>query len=237
MSKYVSLLGAVLVGFIRRVAEAFKKGDKVLLLICMITTAFGCLIIASTTRYTGSFQFVITQIVAALAGLVLYALVSSVDAEFFSEHRTALVILCCGTLLLLIPFGTDIGSGNKSWLDLPLLPFYVQPAEICKIFYILITASVMNARQNRISHPTSVMRIVGYLGLIVGLNMVLSGDAGVSLIFVFIFVGMTWSGGVNFLWFAVAAGLIAVAIPVVWLDRCGHSCGLALSARIPERPF
>ena len=216
MSKYVSLLGAVLVGFIRRVAEAFKKGDKVLLLICMITTAFGCLIIASTTRYTGSFQFVITQIVAALAGLVLYALVSSVDAEFFSEHRTALVILCCGTLLLLIPFGTDIGSGNKSWLDLPLLPFYVQPAEICKIFYILITASVMNARQNRISHPTSVMRIVGYLGLIVGLNMVLSGDAGVSLIFVFIFVGMTWSGGVNFLWFAVAAGLIAVAIPVVW---------------------
>ncbi len=216
MRKYIPAVAAFAVGLIRRIGEAFRKGDKVLLLLCMIATAFGCLIIASTTRYTGSSQFVIVQILAAAVGLVLYALVSSVDAEFFSEHRTALVLLCCGTLLLLVPFGTDLGSGNKSWLDLPLLPFYVQPAEICKIFYILITASVMNARQNRISHPTSVLRIVGYLVLIVGLNMVLSGDAGVSLIFVFIFVGMTWSGGVNILWFAAAAAAIVAVIPIAW---------------------
>jgi rod shape determining protein RodA len=216
MNKYASKAASLVMALIRRTVDAFKKGDKLLLLLCIVTTAFGCLIISSATRYTGSFQFVIIQILAAAGGVFLYALVSSVDADFISEHRTGLVGICCFTLLLLIPFGTDIGSGNKSWLDLPILPFYVQPAEICKIFYILITASVMNAQKNRISHPKSVIRIFAYMVLIVGLNMVLSGDAGVSLIFVFIFIGMTWSGGVNFIWFALAAGAIVLAIPVVW---------------------
>lgn len=216
MQKYLSKAASLVMALIRRTVDAFKKGDKLLLLLCIVTTAFGCLIIASATRYTGSFQFVIVQIIAAAGGVFLYALVSSIDADFISEHRTALVVICCFTLLLLIPFGTDNGTGNKSWLDLRILPFYVQPAEICKIFYILITASVMNAQKNRISHPKSVIRIFAYMVLIVGLNMVLSGDAGVSLIFVFIFIGMTWSGGVNFLWFAAAAGALILAVPVLW---------------------
>ena len=116
----------------------------------------------------------------------------------------------------IIPFGTDNGTGNKSWLDLPLMPVQIQPAEICKITYIIIMASVMNSHQNRISHPVSIIHMIFHLGLLVGLNMVLSKDAGVSLIFVFIFIGMAFAGGVNMGWFALAFGLIIVAIPVVW---------------------
>jgi rod shape determining protein RodA len=119
-------------------------------------------------------------------------------------------------LLMLIPFGTDNNTGNRSWLDFPLLPINIQPAEICKISYIIIMASVMNSHQNRISHPVSVFHMVFHLGLLVGLNMVLSKDAGVSLIFVFIFVGMAFGGGVNLLWFALAIGGIALAVPFAW---------------------
>mgnify|MGYP000772227495 FL=1 len=46
--------------------------------------------------------------------------------------------------------------------------------------------------------------------------MVLSGDAGVSLIFVFIFIGMAFGGGVSLWWFALAIGLIAAAFPILW---------------------
>ena len=55
-----------------------------------------------------------------------------------------------------------------------------------------------------------------HLFLLVGLNMVVSGDAGVSLIFVFIFIGMAFAGGVSIWWFALAIRLIAVAFPVLW---------------------
>lgn len=196
--------------------DAFRKGDMVLLLMCLVTTAFGCLVISSATNYMGSLRYVIVQISAATIGVFLFAIVSSIDAEFLSEHRTALVVFNMFLLGLLIPFGTDNGSGNKSWLDIPLMPVDIQPAEICKITYILIMASVMNTYQNKLSSIPSVLRMVFHLGLLVGVNMVLSGDAGVSLIFVFIFIGMAFAGGVSIIWFLVGAGGLAVGFPILW---------------------
>ena len=198
------------------VRDFFIKGDKVLLLLCLVTTAFGCLVVASTTNTMGSARYVIIQIGAAMIGVFLYAMISSVDTEFFSEHRTALVVFNTMLLLLLIPFGTDNGSGNRSWLDFPLIPVNIQPAEICKITYILIMASVMASHQNGLSKPRSVFHMVFHLVLLVGLNMALSRDAGVSLIFVFIFIGMAFAGGVSMLWFLLAAGVIAVLAPIAW---------------------
>ncbi len=194
----------------------FRKGDMVLLLLCLITTVFGCVMIASATNHMGNTRYIIIQLVAASAGVVLYAIMSSIDASFFSEHRIALVIFNSLLLLLLIPFGTDNDTGNRSWLDFPILPFDIQPAEICKITYILIMASVMTNHQSKPSSFPAVGHMLLHLGLLVGLNYVLSKDAGVSLIFVFIFIGMTFSGGVNLLWFAAAIGTIVAAWPFAW---------------------
>lgn len=202
--------------YIQEFKDFFRKGDMVLLLLCLVTTAFGCLVISSTTNTMGSLRYVIIQIAAALLGVLLFAIVSSIDADFFSEHRLALVIFNTVLLLLIIPFGTDNGTGNKSWLDFPFLPVNIQPAEICKIAYVLITASVMASHQNRPSHISSVMHIVFHLILLVGLNMIVSRDLGVSLIFVFIFIGMAFAGGVSLIWFIVAAGGIAAVFPFIW---------------------
>lgn len=201
--------------FIQELQDFFRKGDMVLLLLCVIATGFGCLVIASTTAYMGSLRFLVVQIGAAVLGIFFYAIISSVDIEFFAEHRMALVLFNAFLLLLLIPFGFTQG-GNRSWLDFPFLPFNIQPAEVCKITYILIMASVMTSHQNRLSSIPSVFHMVFHLGLLVGLNMVLSGDAGVSLIFVFIFIGMTFAGGVSLIWFALAIGGIVAVAPIAW---------------------
>ena len=121
---------------------------------------------------------------------------------------------CFLLLLLVTPLGTDNDSGNRSWINTGIV--MVQPAEICKITYVVIMASVMSAHQNRISSLPSVMHMCLHLGLLVGLNMVLSGDAGVSLIFVFIFIGMAFGGGVSLWWFVLAIGLIVAAFPILW---------------------
>ncbi len=200
----------------KRFWDTAKKGDVILLLLCLVTTAFGCLVIASATNYMGFTRYVIIQIVGAVLGVILYVIISTVDAEFWAEHRRALVVFNTVLLLLLIPFGTDMGSGNKSWLDFPILPVNIQPAEICKITYILIMASVMSAHQNKLSSVPSVLHMSLHLGLLVGLNMVLSGDLGVSLIFVFIFIGMAFAGGVNLLWFGIGFGGVAALSPLLW---------------------
>ena len=191
----------------------------VLLILCLATSAFGCLIIASVTnapKFGSSTRYIIIQIAATLLGVFLFAIMSSIDADTFSEHRLLLTGLCLGILAMLIPFGTDNNTGNRSWLDFPFLPFMIQPAEICKILYILITASIMASHQHRASHVFSVVHIVIYLALIVGTNLVLSSDMGVSLIFVFIFVGMAFAGGINLIWFLIAAGGLVAAAPFIW---------------------
>ena len=202
--------------YLRKFGEAFRKGDLVLLFMCMALNIFGMLMIASTTYQVGPLRYLITQGVAASLGIFMYILISSIDTEFMAEHRYWLVVINCFLLLMLIPFGTDGGTGNKSWLDLPLIPFYIQPAEICKIFYILIMASVMSSFQNRISSVRAVFTMVFHLGLLAGLNMVLSGDLGVTLIFVFVFAGMAFSGGVSLIWFAAAIGGITALFPILW---------------------
>ena len=202
--------------YVRRLGEAFRKGDLVLLLMCVALNAFGLLMIASTTNHMGATRYIIIQAVAAALGIMMYVLVSTIDTEWFAEHRYWLVILNCFLLLLLIPFGTDNGTGNKSWLDFPILPVNIQPAEICKITYILIMASVMSSYQNRISSIRSVFTMVFHLGLLAGLNMVLSRDLGVTLIFIFIFIGMAFTGGVSALWFIAAIGGVVALFPILW---------------------
>ena len=205
--------------FFEELKDFPKKGDMVLLVLCLIVAGFGLVCMASATsapKFEGNFRYLAIQVVSICLGVIAYAIVSSVDIEFLSEHRGLMVMFNCFLLLLLIPFGTDNNTGNRSWLDIPLIPVNIQPAEVCKLFYIIIMASVMSSHQNTISHPVSVMHMVMHLGLLVGLNMVLSSDAGVSLIFVFIFIGMTFAGGVSLWWFALAIGGLALTFPILW---------------------
>ena len=205
--------------FLQELRDFPKKCDWVLLLLCLVTAAFGLVVVTSATsaaKFEGNARYILIQLVGILLGVAAYAVMSSIDIEAMSERRNWLVVLNCTLLLMLIPFGTDAGTGNRSWLDFPLLPVNIQPAEICKITYIVIMASVMNSHQNSISTIPSVMHMVLHLGILVGLNMALSRDAGVSLIFVFIFIGMAFTGGVHLGWFALALTAIAVAIPVIW---------------------
>ncbi len=208
--------------FAQELRKFFRKGDMVLLVMCLAISAFGCLIIASTNNYREFTRYVVVQLAGIGLGVLSYAIMSSIDLEFFSEHRVALVIFSLGLLVMLIPFGTDFGSGNKSWLDIPLMPVSIQPAEICKITYILITASVMASHQNKLSGFRSVFHMAFHLILLVGTNMALSRDLGVSLIFVFIFLGMAFSGGVKLIWFLVGGGAVVAAWPFVWPRLDNH---------------
>ena len=205
--------------FKEELSDFSKKGDWVLLILCLITAGFGCIAVASATnaeKFEGNARYIIIQLTAVGIGVFLYALVSSIDLEFMAEHQFSLVVFNILLLLLLIPFGTDNNTGNRSWLKFPLFPVMIQPAEICKITYIIIMASVMASHQNRISGPVSVFHMVFHLMLLVGLNMALSRDAGVSLIFVFIFIGMAFAGGVSLWWFALALGIIGASLPILW---------------------
>ena len=206
--------------FLQELKEFPKKGDWILLILCLVISGFGLVAIASATsadKFGGNgLRYIIIQLAATLMGVAAYVTMSSIDTETFSEHRNTMVVFNTLLLLMLIPFGTDNGSGNRSWLNIPGLPFNIQPAEICKITFVLIMASVMASHQQRISSVRSVFSMLFQTLLLVGTNVVISKDAGVSLIFVFIFIGMAFAGGVSMFWFLLGGGTLVAAAPLIW---------------------
>ncbi len=197
----------------------FRTGDLVLLMICLATSTFGCVVVASATnaaKFGGSMRYMAVQLVATAIGVGMYILVSSLNVDFISEHRTAFTILNVCLLLMLIPFGTDNNTGNRSWIPIPVIGIHVQPAEFCKIIYIVIMASVMASHQSRISGVGSIVHMGIHFLLIAGINYFVSNDLGVTLVFAAIFLGMFIAGGVSKWWLLGGVGALAVTGPILW---------------------
>ena len=95
--------------YLNELRDFTKKGDMVLLVLLLIVSGFGLIIIASATsadKFEGNFRYLAVQTVSIGLGVLMYAMVSSLDLDIMSEHRNAMVIFNTLLLLLLILFVT-----------------------------------------------------------------------------------------------------------------------------------
>lgn len=211
-------------GIWKAIGSFVRRADMVLLSLCIAASVFGIVVISSATNVKGSAQFVRTQTLALILGVILYVVFTLIDVDIIAERRELLLIFSAIFILLLFPFG-DTRSGNRSWLDFSFLPFSIQPAEICKIPFIMILAKTMSIRQNKISHISTVLRLAVITVFMFGLIVVASEDLGVALQYLFIFVIMAFVGGVSLLWFLGAGAVLLVASPF-----CGSSSAMTAAA-------
>lgn len=202
-------------GIWKAIGAYVRRADMILLSLCVAASVFGIVVISSATNYLGNVQFVRTQILALALGVLLFVLFTLIDVDIIAERRELLFLFSTAFILLLFPFG-DTRSGNRSWLAFSFLPFSIQPAELCKIPFILILAKTMSIRENKISHITTVLRLALITLFLFGLIVVASEDLGVALQYLFIFVIMAFVGGVNLLWFLGAFSAVVVASPFLW---------------------
>ena len=200
----------------RAIGAFFKKADMLLLLLCIIATIFGIVAISSATRVEGSTRYVMVQSVALVIGIAVYVLFTLVDVDIIAERRELLLIFSLLFIGCLKFWGISGETGNRSWLDIPLLPINVQPAEVCKIFFIIILAKMMSVSQNRLSSPLTVGKLGGLTILFFLLIIYASSDLGVALIYLFIFLVMAFVGGVNIIWFLMGFGALVVAAPILF---------------------
>ena len=199
----------------RAISDFLKKADMVLLFLCTVTTIFGIVVISSATATEGSSSYIMVQTIALLLGIVIYAVLTLIDVDIIAERRELLLLFSVVFIGLLKFFGIDGGTGNRSWLDVPLLPMNIQPAEICKIFFIIILAKMMSVNQSKLSSPLNIAKMGALTVFFFGLIVYVSSDAGVALIYVFIFLTMAFAGGVSLIWFLLGIGAVTLAAPVV----------------------
>ena len=199
----------------RAIGDFFKKADIVLLLLCIVTTVFGIVAISSATASAGNSRYVAIQTLALVLGVAIYIVLTLIDVDIIAERRELLLLFCIIFIGILKFLGVEGDTGNKSWLDLPLIPMNIQPAEICKIFFIIILAKMMSVNQNKLSTPLNVAKMGLLTGFFFLFIVYVSSDAGVALIYICIFITMAFAGGVSFVWFALGIALIVIAAPVI----------------------
>lgn len=202
------------------IKEFFHKADMVLLGLCLAASAFGLVLIYSATRWDSDNRSIIIQAVAICIGVLVYAVLSFVDIELLTERCWKWMFLfnVFILLLLLTPLGVGLETtGNNNWLAIPLLPINIQPAEVAKIFFILLL-SLQSVRQEAMGLGSfrSVLLLGGHTAFMCGLIAVVSGDFGSTLVYLFLFAIIAWSAGIKKRWFLLGAAGIAGGIAAVW---------------------
>lgn len=201
------------------VREFFRKGDVLLLSLCLAASILGMMLIFSATRYSASLHSAVCkQAFATALGVIGYMVLSFVDVELIIDRLwKALIAFNILFLLILIPFGNDGGTGNKSWIELPLVPFNIQPAEIVKLSFVLLLAAQFSFLQDRgLNRPSSIAQAAGHTLFLCALICVVSGDMGMALVYLFIFVVMAWAAGVKLRWFVLGGAAAGALGYLAW---------------------
>lgn len=206
---------------LRSLKTILKRSDPVLLTLCLVTTIFGLVLIASATNFrTNSMRYVVVQGAAMAIGVVLYCIFASIDMEHFAKRWWVFLLFNLGFIALLIPFGV-VRNNSRAWLSFSWLPMDIQPAEIVKLtFTILLAKQVAWFRDNRgMRNFSSLLWPAMHTGLMFFWIYLISSDAGSGLVYMMIFIGMAFAAGLPWYWFALGAAAVALGIAaLVGLD-------------------
>ena len=126
--------------------ELFKpyRFDRPLLIIVLILTAFGLIMVFSSSailaseKYQNSFHFLINQILGAGLGIVLLIILLSIKKHFYQDPYFiyGLLLLTLGSLALC--FVMPAIENTNRWIFFSGIRF--QPSELAKISLILFFA-------------------------------------------------------------------------------------------------
>lgn len=205
-------------------SDFFHKGDMLLLALCLCASGMGLALIYTATRYEHTNRYVMVQAIGILIGVGCYVLMTMVDIQHLTEQAWwGMALFNVLILLALIPFGRSVG-GNRNWIAIPGLPVNIQPNEIVKLFFVVVLAyQCAKLKENGLlSRPVGVLSLAVHTLFFAGLNMVISGDYGMSLMYILIFVVMAWCAGVKWWWFALGLGGTAGAAALLWSHLPGY---------------
>lgn len=201
----------------KNIKNYFKFSDNAMLAFCLITSAFGVFIIFKcTTYFYNTTSYTIVQGGAAIIGLSAAILISLIDyrilANLWKLHTPIALFLVALTFF----FGLkNAGADDKAWLEIPLIGLTFQPSEILKLSFILTFALHLEAVKEKINNLSQVILLCIH-GAIPTLLIVMQGDDGTALVFLFIFLFMLFSADLSWKYILPPLACLPGAFYVLW---------------------
>ncbi len=199
-----------------KIADYIRECDKILFLLCLFATSYGCVAVLSATYHTtGSLRQFIMQVVGMVIGVVAVVVISTFD--YRRLERMWPLVAALGLIPVILTFFIGFaptGTDDKAWLMLPG-GISFQPAELLKVCFVVTFAYHIQHLGDRIHKPLHLLLLCAHGGIPVVL-IHFQGDDGTALVFLCMFLAMLFAAGVKLRYF-IAAGLAAVvSLPMIY---------------------
>lgn len=195
-------------------ADYIRESDKRLTFLCLFSTCFGCLMVFSATRYTGSAKQFIIQVLCMLLGIAAATLISLFDFETLLKYWYVAGAIGLIPVLLTFVIGTGpAGTDDKAWLNLGFTTF--QPSELLKSCFILTFAYHLSKVSEKINKLYYLVPVCVHAAVPV-LLIHFQGDDGTALVFAVMAICMMWAAGVDKKYFIILFSAIIVAAPFIY---------------------
>ena len=210
-------------GKIKYWIKDFGKGtDKILLGLCMILSAIGTVMVYSATRVNLTENQVIsrdakTMFLAVVMGICVSLVISYFDYEAVARLWPIIAIICLGLMLSLFVIGSSPEGRDDAISWIKLGSFYFQPSELLKIGFIITFSVHLENVGSEINKLKNVILLAIHALIAIGL-VVLTGDMGSALVFMFITIGMLFMAGLQLRYFLFGIGAVALLAPIAWFE-------------------
>lgn len=165
--------------------------DFYLIAAVVVLTIISLTVIASARSGFGDqVSFVRKQLIAAVLGSVIAAIILAMDYSDFSRYSTPIYAANLVLLATILVWG-DTANGAQSWLDIGFFRF--QPSEVAKVAIIITLANHLS-KQERLDRWRDLIPPVLHIAPPMALIM-LQPDLGTSLVFLAILFGMLFIAG------------------------------------------
>lgn len=200
--------------------------DKLTLLLITVASVFGVLMVYSTTRCgleDGQTipRDAIVMAIAVTAGLILTIIISAIDYELIMKMWPIIGAVCILLMGITLIFGAapEARPDSKCWLKFGSI--YFQTSELVKIGFIITFSMHLELVKDKINEPLSII-LLGIHAMIPTGLVILTGDMGSALVFIFITMGMMFFAGLHWGFFAAGGILTIAASPLVWMFVFGE---------------
>ena len=196
--------------------KSFLTFDFIIMLaVLCLSTISVCFIYSSGLNSEGvntSIEF-IKQIIWAVTGLALMALVIYIDYKYLYDFAYYIYGICLLLLVVTLLVGNKV-NGARSWLGLPGVG--IQPSEFAKIGTIIALSAFCTKNKENIRSLLVFLRA----GMITALPMALilaQPDLGTSLVYIPIFLVILFMAGakIRYLFFLVACGICITLFTII----------------------
>ncbi len=210
---------------LKSVRNFIKETDKILLILCAVTSLFGSVMVLSATLHTAAEGVRFTRdfkvmLAAVCAGLAVALIISVIDYEFIMKMWPLVAAVSIGLMLLLFVPGVGVGPAErpdaKTWISLLGGKIFFQPSEIVKIGFIITFGVHLEKVKSNINHILTLIPLAIHALIPIALVMK-SGDMGSALVFVIITVAMLFVSGLHWLYFVAGGISLLAALPLAWI--------------------